>query len=58
MEYFSLWSRLRFPNSSGVNTPIPKIQIEYKESTALASLYFNIKFLKSLALYVSQRTVK
>ena len=37
-------------NCSGVNTPIPKMKIAYTESTALASLYFKVKFLKSLAL--------
>jgi len=31
-------------NCSGVNTPIPKMKIAYTESTALASLYFKIKF--------------
>jgi len=30
-------------NSSGVNTPIPRMQIAYTESMALASLYFNIE---------------
>ena len=33
------------PNSSGVNTPIPKMQIAYRESTALASLYLGINSL-------------
>jgi hypothetical protein len=46
----NIWdTRVRFPNandlsffeqnSSGVNTPIPKMQIAYTESMALASLY-------------------
>jgi len=36
-------------NSFRENTPIPKLKIAYTESTALASLYFKVKFLKPLA---------
>jgi len=37
-------------NFSGVNTPIPKMKIAYKEPMASASLYFKVKFLNSMAL--------